>query len=124
MLPEFYPEESSAQAATHQPLSPNDQPAFALMGCGGMGRDDIHLILVDIHVPMNRDFLNGERGRLGCADWSQVDAPHRMFGETPNTAGGTPALPIPYRFKGAWRDKSSGWSHLERLRNDIRLKLF
>ena len=41
---------------------------------------------------MNRVFLNGERGRL--AEGNHVDAPHRMFGETP-------ALPIPYRSKFA-----------------------
>ena len=42
---------------------------------------------------MNRGYLNGERARLGCADWNQVDAPHSMFGETPNTAAGRPLSP-------------------------------
>ena len=39
-LPRWYLDECGAQAATTQPLSPNDQPAFALVGCGGMGRGD------------------------------------------------------------------------------------
>ncbi|MEW6302289.1 MAG: Gfo/Idh/MocA family oxidoreductase [Verrucomicrobiota bacterium] len=37
-LPRWFLEES-AQAAT-KPLGPNDQPAVALVGCGGMGRGD------------------------------------------------------------------------------------
>jgi hypothetical protein len=39
-LPHWFLEESRALAATTQPLSPNDQPAIALIGCGGMGRGD------------------------------------------------------------------------------------
>jgi predicted dehydrogenase len=39
-LPDWFLEESRAAAATTKPLSPNDQPAIALVGCGGMGRGD------------------------------------------------------------------------------------
>lgn len=39
-LPNWFLEESRALAATTRPLSPNDQPAIALVGCGGMGRGD------------------------------------------------------------------------------------
>ena len=39
-LPKWYLDECESYAATAQPLSPNDQPAFALVGCGGMGRGD------------------------------------------------------------------------------------
>jgi predicted dehydrogenase len=39
-LPQWYLDECAAHATAPQPLSPNDQPAFALVGCGGMGRGD------------------------------------------------------------------------------------
>lgn len=39
-LPGWFLEETQAQAATPQPASPNDQPAVALVGCGGMGKGD------------------------------------------------------------------------------------
>lgn len=38
-LPKWYLEQTQAHAATKQ-LGPNDQPALALIGCGGMGRAD------------------------------------------------------------------------------------
>lgn len=38
-LPQWYLERRQAQAATRK-LGPNDQPALALVGCGGMGRGD------------------------------------------------------------------------------------
>ncbi|MBI2950434.1 MAG: Gfo/Idh/MocA family oxidoreductase [Verrucomicrobia bacterium] len=39
-LPKWYLDECESHAATPQPVSPNDQPSFALVGCGGMGRGD------------------------------------------------------------------------------------
>ncbi|MCI0537399.1 MAG: Gfo/Idh/MocA family oxidoreductase [Verrucomicrobiales bacterium] len=38
-LPKWFTEECEAKANT-RPLGPNDQPAIALVGCGGMGRGD------------------------------------------------------------------------------------
>lgn len=40
-LPKWYLEECQSYAATTRPLSPNEKPAVALVGCGGMGRGDI-----------------------------------------------------------------------------------
>lgn len=41
-LPKWFLEETAAHAAT-RPLGPNDQPAIALVGCGGMGRNDARI---------------------------------------------------------------------------------
>jgi hypothetical protein len=38
-LPKWFVEECQAKPST-RPLGPNDQPAIALIGCGGMGRGD------------------------------------------------------------------------------------
>ncbi|MDO8630392.1 MAG: Gfo/Idh/MocA family oxidoreductase, partial [Phycisphaerales bacterium] len=40
-LPKWFLDEHQAHAAT-RPLGPNDQPAIALVGCGGMGRGDLN----------------------------------------------------------------------------------
>ena len=39
-LPAWFVEESRAAAATPKPLSANDKPGIALVGCGGQGRGD------------------------------------------------------------------------------------
>ena len=39
-LPRWFLAESEGYAASTTPLSPNDQPAIALVGCGGMGTND------------------------------------------------------------------------------------
>ena len=39
-LPSWFLAEQESFAAEAKPLSPNDQPAVALVGCGGMGRGD------------------------------------------------------------------------------------
>lgn len=39
-LPLWFIEESNSYAATPKPLSPNDKPGIALVGCGGQGRGD------------------------------------------------------------------------------------
>jgi predicted dehydrogenase len=39
-LPKWFVEETSAQAASEQPNSPNDKPGILLIGCGGMGTGD------------------------------------------------------------------------------------
>jgi predicted dehydrogenase len=39
-LPAWFIERDLAQAATTRTLGPNDRPAIALVGCGGMGRGD------------------------------------------------------------------------------------
>ncbi len=39
-LPRWFLEECEAATARVQPLGPNEQPAVALVGCGGMGRGD------------------------------------------------------------------------------------
>src|SRR5262249_49367914 len=38
-LPKWFTEECEAKSGT-RPLGPNDQPAIALVGCGGQGRGD------------------------------------------------------------------------------------
>src|SRR5947207_9318217 len=42
-LPAWFIEESRSRAATTRPLSPNDKPNIALIGCGGQGRHDATL---------------------------------------------------------------------------------
>ena len=42
-LPAWFIEESRSHAATTRPLSPNDKPNIALIGCGGQGRHDATL---------------------------------------------------------------------------------
>ncbi len=42
-LPAWFIEESRSHAATTKPLSPNDKPNMALIGCGGQGRYDTTL---------------------------------------------------------------------------------
>jgi len=42
-LPVWFIEESRSQAATTKPLSPNEKPNIALIGCGGQGRYDTTL---------------------------------------------------------------------------------
>src|SRR5262249_47976187 len=37
-LPAWFVEECRGQAQPSKPLSPNDRPNFALIGCGGRGR--------------------------------------------------------------------------------------
>lgn len=39
-LPLWYLEEAASRAASPKPLSPNDRPGIALIGCGGQGRGD------------------------------------------------------------------------------------
>src|SRR5580658_3753984 len=39
-LPAWFMERDLAEAASARMLSPNDRPAIALVGCGGMGRGD------------------------------------------------------------------------------------
>jgi predicted dehydrogenase len=39
-IPNWFVEECEARPKTKRVLSPNDQPAIALVGCGGMGRGD------------------------------------------------------------------------------------
>src|SRR5580700_1595796 len=39
-LPAWFLERDLAEAATTRKLGPNDRPAIALVGCGGMGRGD------------------------------------------------------------------------------------
>jgi predicted dehydrogenase len=39
-VPLWYLEEMKSQAASPRPLSPNDRPGIALIGCGGQGRGD------------------------------------------------------------------------------------
>ncbi len=39
-LPAWFIERDLAEAAPRRPLSPNDRPAIALVGCGGQGRGD------------------------------------------------------------------------------------
>ncbi|HXT42425.1 MAG TPA: twin-arginine translocation signal domain-containing protein, partial [Candidatus Angelobacter sp.] len=39
-LPVWFIEEYHSQAATTKPLSPNEKPNIALIGCGGQGRYD------------------------------------------------------------------------------------
>jgi predicted dehydrogenase len=43
VLPAWFIEESRSQAATTKPLSPNEKPNIALIGCGGQGRYDTTL---------------------------------------------------------------------------------
>src|SRR5206468_4079117 len=42
-LPAWFVEESRSYAARAKPLSPNDRPNIALIGCGGQGRYDTTL---------------------------------------------------------------------------------
>ena len=42
-LPAWYLEECRGHAAATRPLSPNDKPNIALIGCGGQGRNDAKL---------------------------------------------------------------------------------
>src|SRR5437667_5623345 len=42
-LPAWFIEQSRSCAATTKPLSPNDRPNIALIGCGGQGRHDTTL---------------------------------------------------------------------------------
>src|SRR5213592_2400002 len=42
-LPAWFIEQSRSYAATAKPLSPNDRPNIALIGCGGQGRYDTTL---------------------------------------------------------------------------------
>ena len=39
-LPKWFLDECEASPAHTKPLSPNEQPAVALVGCGGMGKGD------------------------------------------------------------------------------------
>src|SRR3989449_9465186 len=42
-LPAWFVEQSRSYAATSKPLSPNEKPNIALIGCGGQGRYDTTL---------------------------------------------------------------------------------
>ena len=78
-LPAWFTEESRSRAATTRPLSPNDKPNIALIGCGGQGRHDATLAGKFANVVLGFDgdprsglrVLSGGKNRFGAEGESQ-----------------------------------------------------
>jgi predicted dehydrogenase len=98
-LPDWFVEESRSYAAAPQPISPNDKPGIALVGCGGQGRGDCNwarnygnvIAVCDVDeshtAQAAKEFTRNGKGPIQYKDFRKVmerDDVHVVINGTPD----------------------------------------